>query len=75
MGTTTVPSSPFFSSLHPPPAFCCVGQEKAPSRGCVPSSTWKMSDTSPFLSQGSRTEAEIGFGSGGQAPLLCCWEV
>lgn len=30
---------------------------------------------SPFLSRGSRAEAEIAFDSGGRAPSLCCWEV
>lgn len=74
-GTRTVPASPFCSSRRPSPAFCCVGQEKAPSRSCVPSSTWKMSDMSPFLSQGSRAEAKIVFDSGGQALSLCCWHV
>lgn len=70
-GTRAVPSSPFFPSLHPSPAFCCVVREQAPLQGCVPSSTWEMRDLSPSLSQGSQAEAEIGFDSGGQAPLLC----
>lgn len=64
-GTRTVPSSPFSPLLHPSPAFCCAGQEKVPPRGCVPSSTWKKSDMSPFRSQGSRAGAEIVFDSRG----------
>lgn len=58
-GTGTMPSSPSSPLLHPSPAFCCAGQGKAPPRGCVPSSTWKKSDMSPFLSRGSRAGAEI----------------
>lgn len=73
--TRAMPSSPFFPSLQPSPAFCRVVREQAPLQGCVPSSTWEMRDLSPSLSQGSRAEAEIAFGSGGQALLLRCWEV